>query len=68
MLMTNGFGAWIGTYISGRVVDHFTANGIRDWHSIWISFAAYALALGVTFPLVFRYKHDPATPSTAFQH
>ena len=68
MLMTNGFGAWIGTYISGRVVDHYTINGVRDWHSIWISFAAYALALGITFPLVFRYKHDPATTSTAFQH
>jgi NHS family xanthosine MFS transporter len=68
MLMTNGFGAWIGTYISGRVVDHFTTNGIRDWYSIWISFAAYALALGITFPLVFRYKHDPASTTTAFQH
>ncbi|HVU97893.1 MAG TPA: nucleoside permease [Puia sp.] len=68
MLMTNGFGAWIGTYISGRVVDHYTTNGIRDWHSIWISFAAYALVLGITFPLVFRYKHDPATATTAFQH
>ena len=68
MLMTNGFGAWIGTYISGRVVDYYTTNGIRDWHSIWISFAAYALALGITFPVVFRYKHDPADTTTAFQH
>jgi NHS family xanthosine MFS transporter len=68
MLMTNGFGAWIGTYISGRVVDYFTINGIRDWHNIWISFAAYALALGITFPLVFRYKHDPANATTVFQH
>ncbi|HXB06311.1 MAG TPA: nucleoside permease [Puia sp.] len=68
MLMTNGFGAWIGTYISGRVVDYFTANGIRDWHNIWLTFAAYALALGVTFPFVFRYKHDPTAIAPSLQH
>jgi NHS family xanthosine MFS transporter len=64
MLMTNGFGAWIGTYISGRVVDYFTLDGVRDWHSIWLTFSGYALALGITFPLVFRYKHDPAATPT----
>ena len=68
MLMTNGFGAWIGTYISGRVVDYFTINGVRDWHNIWLTFAAYSLALGITFPFIFRYKHDPNTISSAFQH
>jgi NHS family xanthosine MFS transporter len=60
MLMTNGIGAFLGTYISGRVVDYFTVDGVKDWHSIWFSFAAYALVLGITFPFVFRYKHNPA--------
>jgi len=59
MLMTNGIGAFLGTYISGRVVDYFTVGGVKDWHSIWFSFAAYALLLGIVFPLVFRYKHEP---------
>jgi NHS family xanthosine MFS transporter len=66
MFMTNGLGAMIGGYCSGLVVDHFTVFDAvtkeiisRDWHSIWFSFAAYALALGIIFPLVFRYKHDP---------
>jgi MFS transporter, NHS family, xanthosine permease len=58
MLMTNGIGAFLGNYISGQVVDHFTFNGVKDWHSIWFSFAGYALVLGIIFPLVFRYKHD----------
>jgi NHS family xanthosine MFS transporter len=61
MMMTNGIGAYLGTLISGRVVDYFTTDGIKDWQSIWFSFAAYALVLGIVFPLVFRYKHDPAT-------
>jgi MFS transporter, NHS family, xanthosine permease len=57
MLMTNGIGAYVGTFISGRVVDYFTFNGVKDWQSIWLTFAAYALVLGITFPLVFRYRH-----------
>jgi MFS transporter, NHS family, xanthosine permease len=59
MLMTNGIGAFLGTYISGRVVDYFTVDGVKNWHSIWFSFAGYALLLGIVFPLVFRYKHEP---------
>ena len=58
MVMTNGIGAFLGGVISGWVVDHFTNNGIKDWQSIWFTFAGYALVLGIIFPIVFRYKHD----------
>jgi NHS family xanthosine MFS transporter len=64
MLMTNGLGAIMGGWAAGKVVDHFTTNiagscsGVKDWPSIWFSFAAYALVLAILFPLVFRYKHD----------
>lgn len=59
MLMTNGIGAFLGGAFSGWVVDHFTINGVRDWQSIWFSFAGYALILGLVFPFVFTYKHNP---------
>jgi len=59
MLMTNGIGAFFGTLIAGKVVDYFTENGIKDWQSIWFSFAGYALVLGIIFPLVFKYRHNP---------
>jgi MFS transporter, NHS family, xanthosine permease len=59
MIMTNGFGAFIGGTGSGWVVDHFTNNGTKDWQSIWFVFAAYAFVLGIAFLLVFKYKHDP---------
>jgi MFS transporter, NHS family, xanthosine permease len=59
MLMTNGIGAFLGTWISGYVVDYFTEGGIKDWSKIWFSFAAYALVIGILFPIFFRYKHDP---------
>jgi len=66
MLMTNGIGAMVGGWIAGKVVDHFTTNiagacsGIKDWPAIWFSFAAYALVLGIIFPIVFKYKHTPS--------
>ena len=64
MLMTNGLGAMFGGWAAGKVVDHFTTNiagacsGIKDWSSIWFTFAAYALVLAIIFPFVFKYKHD----------
>ncbi len=64
MLMTNGIGAFLGTYISGRVVDYFTVDGVKNWQNIWFTFAAYALVLGITFPFVFRYKHTPESIQT----
>jgi NHS family xanthosine MFS transporter len=59
MLMTNGFGAFLGGTASGWVVDFFTTNGVKDWQNIWFTFAAYTLVLGIVFPFVFKYKHDP---------
>ena len=60
MLMTNGLGAFFGGILSGWVVDFFTnTSGIRDWESIWFTFAGYALLLAIIFPFVFKYKHVP---------
>lgn len=58
MLMTNGVGALFGSYLSGEVVDYFTADKVKDWRSIWLVFAGYALTLGILFPFLFRYQHD----------
>lgn len=61
MLMTNGVGAMIGGYGSGLIVDLFTKDGIRDWNTIWLVFAGYALVLGLIFPVIFKYKHQRGT-------
>ena len=58
MLMTNGLGAFFGGIFSGYVVDFFTSNGVRDWQSIWFTFASYALVLAIVFPFIFKYKHE----------
>jgi NHS family xanthosine MFS transporter len=62
MMMVNGFGAFLGSNVSGWLIDkHFIlANGEKDWHGIWLSFAGYALVIAIIFPFVFRYKHNAA--------
>ena len=70
MLMTNGIGASVGTYIAGKVVDHFCTweGGYlvsrpefagEGWETTWVIFAGYALVVALAFMLLFRYKHDP---------
>ena len=60
MMMSNGFGALFGGILSGIVIDkYFTNDGIRDWHSIWLSFAGYALVIAILFAVLFKHKHNP---------
>jgi len=61
MMMTNGVGAFLGSKISGYVIDkYFTVNGTdKDWQNIWLAFAAYALVVAVLFAVLFKHKHNP---------
>lgn len=62
MMMVNGFGAFFGSIGSGLIIDKFFthADGGKDWHGIWLTFAGYALIIAIIFPFVFRYKHNLA--------
>ena len=59
MMMTNGFGAVLGSSLSGLIIqEYFTdAAGNKDWHNIWLTFAGYSLAIAVLFVLFFKHKH-----------
>jgi NHS family xanthosine MFS transporter len=60
MMMTNGFGAVIGSFTSGWAIDEFfTHNGERDWQNIWLSFAGYALIITILFAVLFKHEHKP---------
>jgi NHS family xanthosine MFS transporter len=101
MMMTNGFGAILGSFTSGWAIDKYftktfnnttelstylqteqsntlmsefvkghgitiSADGVfsnpifmKDWHSIWISFAVYALVIAIAFAFLFKHKHNP---------
>lgn len=61
MMMTNGVGAFMGSKVSGYIIDkYFTVNGgDKDWHNIWLAFAIYAAVIAVLFTVLFRHKHNP---------
>lgn len=53
MIMTNGFGAFFGSYAAGEVVDRM------GWPASWFVFAGYAVVVTILFAIIFKYKHDP---------
>lgn len=101
MMMTNGFGAVLGSVASGWIIDRYFTRSfantnelaafletepnntvmtgfvqnqgieiaqdgsftdiilMKDWHQIWLSFAAYSLIIAIAFALMFKHKHDP---------
>ena len=61
MMMTNGFGAIMGSLLSGWLIQkYFTLeNGDKMWQEIWLGFAAYALVIALLFSVMFKHKHDP---------
>ncbi len=55
MLMTNGLGASIGTWVAGLVVNRFVYNAATpDWSTAWYIFAGYSLVVGVLFMILFK--------------
>ena len=53
MIMTNGFGAFIGSYVAGFVVDAVA------WPNAWFVFTAYSVVVMILFAILFKYKHNP---------
>ena len=70
MMMTNGIGAFLGSRLSGIVIDKYfiLANGTFDWQGIWFAFAGYSLVVAVLFAILFRHKHDPKDFSSKLIH
>ena len=55
----------MGEFIKKQGVE-VAANGMfshpvmmKDWHNIWLTFAAYALIIAIAFAIMFKHKHDP---------
>ncbi len=55
MMMTNGFGATIGTLAAGAVVDACDVfNTPANWPTAWYIFAGYALVVAILFMILFK--------------
>ncbi len=61
MMMVNGFGAILGSVVSGYMIDTFFTHegGHKDWSGIWLTFAGYALIITIVFWIMFKHEHDP---------
>ena len=63
---TLGAGLFIGSLVSGRVVDAYRlADGSHDWHAVWIVPAAMAAVILVLFALLFRGGPPAPVPTRA---
>ena len=59
MMMTNGFGATIGTLAAGAVVEAYHVADavepqVQNWPTVWYIFAGYAFVVGVLFWILFK--------------
>lgn len=70
MMMTNGVGAILGSSISGYAIQHFftATDNTKDWYSIWISFAVYALIVAILFAIFFQDKKEPKVDAEKQRH
>jgi len=66
MMMSNGFGAWLGSTISGLVIQYYFTNPDQsmNWKEIWLSFAGYSLVVAVLFAVLFRHRHVPSSEAS----
>ncbi len=62
IMMTNGFGAYIGTVTSSALIGAYFINSDEstNWHGAWLLFAGYALVVAVLFMLLFKEKKQSA--------
>lgn len=51
---TYGVGMFLGTWLSGFVVDHYTINESYNWQMIWIIPAAIAFGVMILFTFAFK--------------
>lgn len=60
MMVTNGFGATIGSLLAQMIINQFTLNKpefddlMKGWSISWYIFAGFALVVGILFALLFQ--------------
>jgi len=58
MMMVNGFGAILGSTVSGIIIDRYfsSSQGLPNWTGIWLCFAGYAFVVMILFAILFKHK------------
>jgi Nucleoside H+ symporter. len=67
--LTYGLGMFVGSWLSGIVVQTYTrADGTHDWHGIWVIAGAFAAAVFVLFVLLFKDRKSIAASPVVGTH
>lgn len=70
MIMTNGFGATIGTLCAMAIVNHNVVSTdpvdaqLSGWRASWAIFAAYALVVAILFWIIFKDNKEKSSASS----
>ncbi len=65
--ITLGMGMFVGSWLSGVVVDRYTLHPsdggapVYDWHGVWIFASVLSAAVLLAFLLVFREREEAGT-------
>ena len=65
--VTLGIGGFIGTWLSGRIVDQYALVGesvSHRWNDVWIIPAAAAFLVLVLFAMFFAHRETPSSHSS----
>jgi nucleoside transporter len=54
--LTYGAGMFVGSWLSGAVVEHYSANGGHDWRAIWLVPGAMSAGILLLFLVTFSDK------------
>jgi nucleoside transporter len=68
--VTLGLGLFVGSIVSGNVVNHYASPGqaiAHDWQSIWLIPAAMAGAVMILFALLFHERGDGSTAEVTME-
>lgn len=64
-LMVDGSGAFLGNFLIGRVVTHYTVGGVPDWRPIWLVPTVGLSVVLVAFQIGFRPRRAAPEPAAA---
>jgi len=66
--LTYGLGMFVGSWLSGVVVDAYATPGAHDWRSIWLIAGGCAFAVLVLFVLAFKDRRSAVGQPAAVTH
>jgi len=64
-LLVDGSGSFLGNFLIGAVVTHYTVAGLPDWRSIWLVPTGGFVFVLVAFLAGFRPRHRPLEETAA---